>query len=595
MQERSHKSIALSWLGVFCLGLCCLWICGCSDNPEAKKAKQVRRDTVLAVQKSVEDGKYADAQESLESSLENNRPQGLTKDAALLASGNLHLANGRQMQADLNLKALPLRGSVDELDRLLRKSEQLLVEKERIEASLKSDQEEITELQQLLISDDPQSPSLPQQLEQQSAELEERVSKKTSLLKEREQIQSILDQYQADADVLQRQAEQTVGDKRLKLEKEAVEILLKRKEHYITVQEIENEISVLDSEIELIQTRVNGLTQAIEDVQNRIGQIENSPARQALSDQISQISKALNDNTKRMGAITGELQAGLRAYRQTVEQLCTVYEEAIKEFQKVQSSNAKLTAIASSASGYQYAGTACTIFVRAYHNLTDRLEGLIETADESYIPVLQEGLPTQSDLNTAYEQKAFQYFDKAIEAYQKAVESGVSRNEDMKCSLLKSQALVIHSKMKLADQLRQFDLANEAEAALDAVIQAGNELGDCFAQSEVMRVINSGGLDYLPLLPLNMEVFIDGKKQELSAWKNLRVEDQQAAVEENLKQIEQLTATYGQEMAGQLEPLKQEMLAAMESGFTGQTAGSGRPGDPNAPPPSPSFGEPNSM
>ena len=102
---------------------------------------------------------------------------------------------------------------------------------------------------------------------------------------------------------------------------------------------------------------------------------------------------------------------------------------------------------------------------------------------------------------------------------------------------------------------------------MNDLIKQGDELGVCFTQSETMRVVANEGLDYLPSLPLNMEVFVEGKKQELSAWKQLPVSEQEVVVESNIQEIDRLVAQYGQDLAQQLEPLKQEMLSAKELGF----------------------------
>jgi hypothetical protein len=81
-----------------------------------------------------------------------------------------------------------------------------------------------------------------------------------------------------------------------------------------------------------------------------------------------------------------------------------------------------------------------------------------------------------------------------------------------------------------------------------------------------------------------MDAFISGKKQELSEWKRLPITEQEAAVDVNIQRIDSLIAQYGQEAASQLEPLKQEMLAAKERGFKEPA-----PGSSNL------FGEPNSL
>ncbi|MHC4290721.1 MAG: hypothetical protein ACYSTR_00705, partial [Planctomycetota bacterium] len=202
-------------------------------------------------------------------------------------------------------------------------------------------------------------------------------------------------------------------------------------------------------------------------------------------------------------------------------------------------------------------------------------------------------LRIQQDIDTDYANKTFAYFDQSIEAYEKALSviMGLSRNlkspedksrvQEAECSLMKSELLAMHSKMQLADLTEAFDLANSTETTIDELIQKGAELGVCFTQSEVIRIIENEGLNYFPSLPLNMEVFFDGKKQELSAWENLPLDQQEAVIDDSLQEIDELIAKYGEDVASQLEPLKQEMLAAKERGFE-ESAPSSAPDDPNS-------------
>ena len=156
-----------------------------------------------------------------------------------------------------------------------------------------------------------------------------------------------------------------------------------------------------------------------------------------------------------------------------------------------------------------------------------------------------------------------------------------SEINDLKCSLMKSQLLALHSKMQLADLTGASALADATENALKQLIQTGKQMGACFTQSEAVKIVDNG-LHYFPFLPLDMAAFISGKKQELSEWKRLPIAEQEAAVDANLQKIDALAAQYGKEVASQLEPLKQEMLAARKRGFKEPAPGSGMPGDPNS-------------
>ena len=576
MGRRNHKSIIYVLLSGFCL-----WVSGCSDNPEAKAAKEVRSQTALAVQTSVTEKDYDAAQQKVMASLQKNRPQGLTKDAALLASGNLAMVKGQQMQVDLGPKTSQLRTSTNKLEKILRIFEKFILEKERIGMLLAVEDKETAELQKLL-NGNGQTEGLKKQLEQVDAQRQQMLSQKASIQANRERIQAVLDEYQGNADALMRQAELTKGDPRLDLEKQAFAILQQRKDNYIKAQTLENEMAILDGDITLLQVRFDGLSQNVQDIQQRMEAIDTSPTRLALKQQMREIEGTLNGNQQLLGAASDEIASVYKAYHEASEQVCAVYEEAMAEFEKIGSGDAGFAATVRLADSAHYVALARSASISVRKNLSERLQGLLDTADPLFVSAIQSKLPMPLAADADYKKKAFDYFDRSIETYEKAVEQAERMGDDPKCSLLKSKLLALYGKMQLADLTGEFDLADSTETAMDNLIQRGTELGTCFTQSETMRVVTNEGLNYLPSLPLNMEVFIEGKKQEFSAWKRLPVSEQEPAVDTSIQQIDELIAKYGQDAAQQLEPLKQEMLAAKERGFTEMAPSSRGPGEPNS-------------
>lgn len=593
MRRRNHKSFIFMFLLAFCAGGVFLYLTGCSDNPEAKAAKEMRKKTTDAVEMSVGNKEYKNGKEQIQSLLEPNRSKvkGLTKDAALLASGNLALAQGQQMQAELGLKTLQVQQNADALEKTLRDAEQFLIEKEKVESLLKSSDEQVSHLQQLLDGDG-QKEGLRKQLELAESDMQKLSSGKAALEEDQQQTQAILDEHQTNADDLKRQAELASGDQRLKLEQQAYTILQQCKDYYTKVQSIENDLGLLDSDITLGQVRVDGLTQSIQNIQQQIEAIEASQVRVSLKQQIQEIEKNIADGRERLGSLSSTFNTAMSAYREAVNQICTVYDEAVSEFSKVASRDAGFITAVRLADSAHYAAVTNSSLIRTQKYLANRFKTLLDSADEQFRPLLQSQLQLAQEINAEDANKTFAYFDRSIEAYDNALSavSGLSRNlkqedrskaQDAECSLMKSKLLALHSKMQLADLLEEYDLANSTETALNELIQKGTELGVCFTQSEAMNVVEKG-LKYFPSLPLDMEAFAEGKKQELSAWKGLPLEEQEAAVDKNVQQIDELIAKYGDEIAQQLNPLKQEMLAAKERGFKEVGPGGSTPGEPNS-------------
>lgn len=523
---------------------------------------------------SVDQKDYVNAQDLLK----GNRSTGVTRDAALLASGNLALANGRNMQEDLGLKALPLHGGFSRLEKVIRYTEKLLVEKDRIEMLLETDKKEITELRQWLDGND-QNEGLKPQLAQTTKQMDLLLEQKGVVESDKEQTQGVLDDFQNKANNLMRQAELANGDKRLELEEQAFSILLERKEHYIEMQAAENKINVLNDKIALAQVRLDGINRAIEETKQRIDQIINAEPRVTLQKQVEDISSNITSNRQELNTIASELSSGLSNYREFADRICIAYEDAIKKFQQVRSNEINSTATLRAADGAYYAAMACSAFTNVYSDITGRVQMVLDSSDPTLVSALQGKLPSSDGLGSDYNNKMMAYFDQAIEGYETAFQQANQMGNDARCSIAKSQLLAMHSKMQIADKLEAFDVANATETAMNALVEKGNALGTCFTQSEAMRVVNQG-LDYMPSLPLNMDVFLEHKKQELSEWKLLPASEREAAVAENIQQIDELIAKY-EEAETQLAPLKQEMIAARERGFKESETSSGFV-DPNS-------------
>lgn len=579
MRQRNHKFIILCGLAIFGAVLGFVSIAGCSDNPDAKAAKELRNQTSEAVKLSVDKQKYDDAQKLIQGSL-GNRSKGLTKDAAYLAAGNLAMAGGRQLQADLGLKTLPLRGNINELEHILRDTERSLIEKERISKLLELSENEVAELRQLL-NGDTDKEGFDKQFEAVNSQMNQLLEQKASLQESHDEVQAVLDTMQTDADDLIRKAELAEGDQRLKLEKDAFSILQQRKEHYIQVQSIENKMKVLDDDIDLLQVSVNGLVKARQEIQRRIDEILNSPSRTELQSQLSEIDNIIATNLQRLTRISSEIPSGLNACRQDSDKVCDKYQEAISSYQKVKSSDAAFPSILRAADSAYLAALTRSNYIRVHRDISVRLKELFESSDEKLISAIQNKLPSVAPVDAEYKDTMTALFDQAAEAYETAFSRAGSIGQDAKCSIAKSHLLTLHSKLQAAELIEDYSLADSAEAAMNVLIENKTELGACFTQSEAMRVVKYEGLSYLPSLPINLDVFLDDKKRELSAWKLLPLTEQESAIDETLVLLDELVAKYGQPAETQLQPLKQEMLAAKERGFDESLLRSGN-GEPNS-------------
>ena len=588
MRQRNHKSFIYCILAFLASAIVLPLLSGCADDPDNAAAKKVQQTTAEALETAAKDKNYEQAREKIVSSLNRNPAKGLSKDSGRLASGSLWLAQGRQSQSNLDLKTLPIRSTVNSFEKLLRESESLLLEKERIVSLLARGNEEVAELEQLL-NGDGQTAGLKTQLQEAQKELEALQDAKSSAMDEKEKAQAVLDDYQGQADALLRKAELARGDEKLKLEKDSVAILHDRKEYYIQAQAAENKVTALNGQIALSQTIVDGLNQSIQETEDRIDAVSNSQTRAALNQQKSDIEAIIRDNQGRMVSIANDIRVGMDAYKDEVTGICGVFENAIAEFEAVNSRGTEFAATLRLAESCHCAAMACASSVLLATDVSIDLQDLMETADPTITGSMNLQLPIQAAADSDQVQKAMNFFDQAIEAYQKAFDragalsgslASDSRQkvQDAKSSVLKSQLLAVDNKKRLAERLQQYEIVDAMTARENEIVEKGQEFGVSFTQSEAMKLIESG-ISYTPSLPVNLEVFAEDLKKRLSEWKRLPLAQQEAAVSENLQTIEESVNRYGQELANELESLKQEMLAAQQRGF--QDAQPGAANDPN--------------
>lgn len=556
---------------------------GCSDNPDSQAAKEVRKETFEALEKSKQDRNYEEAQKEV--TLFSNKAEGLTRDGALLAVGALALNRGIQEQSDLGFLALPVRSGISELEKLLRRSEELMMEKSSIEKLLASGEKEKADLQKLLESGTDYTPALNPLLADAHSAMDKLMAEKDELDLELQQVQETLDDFQKKADDLLRQAELAKAEQKLTLQQAGYEVLKQRKSYDIQAQDIENKMGVLDSQMELVQGQLDNLSQSIQQIQTRIDEISQSESRQNMAVQGREIEAALAANQQQMTDVAQSVSANLNAYNEKVDAILTIYEEASGELQKIRSGDADFVGLVRRAEIAHQSALASAAQIGLQTEVNERLVDLLQTTEPTLASVVQDKLPIGPQ-DAARTQKTMDFFGTAFENYQQAYEAAGRLGQDAQvaqCSLLKSHMLAISQKMRLADRIGDFDLANQTETALNELIRKGAELGTSFTQSEAMRVIQNEGLNYMPELPLNMEVLAEGLRQRFTAWKRLPINEQEQAVDANLKEIEDLISKYGQDLATHLEPLKQEMVSAKERGFKEPVPGAeAAPGEPNS-------------
>jgi len=579
VRQNDLKSHTIRTLCV-CLAGVVLAVAGCRDNPQDRAAKEVHRQIQSALQHS----DAVAARQQIQSAVTSHRPEGLAYDSAHLVGGNLTFTAGLSDMAELPLATLDVHKAADAIASLLIESQRYLLDKDRVEKKRALQDAEISELT-TLIRGTAEQPGLQARLTAAKDELGELQRQRQVARQEQTAVQAVIDDYQARSEALLKQADLASGDEKLNLQQQAYALRLERTADYVTVQAAENTISIFDDQIALAESRVEALERNLNETQNSIDAIETSLARRLLNEQQAELVQLLSEGQKQINARADAIKEGLASYRQAAEGVVQTFQLAAEQYQKIRAGDARLPATVRQGDSAMYAAITIADRIMFLNETTARLTGTIEAADETLVRGLRERLPLGTDPDDEPIRAMMAFFDQADSAYEEAMSLAqrlADRGREVAVGVLNSRLLALQRQMQMADALAQYELASQTQAKLETLKQQGQaDFGSLFTLSEAARLLDEG-VYFTPVLPVNVELYFESVRQRLTEWEQLPTPEQKAeAVERHLVEIDELIGAYGDEMARLLEPLRQEMLAAMERGFETTTTQRG-PGEPNS-------------
>lgn len=578
MQQRNLKSFYICHLLIIC-SVVALVAAGCRDNPQDRAVKEVREQ----VRSALAETDKAAASQQIQSALAAHRPGGLTQDSANLVAANLTLNQGLSLQAERTRMVRPIQRTVDAISGQLNRSQKLLLEQERTAGILATQDSEIEEFRLLLAGTEDAS-GLEARLEQARQHVNDLQSQRNTLAGELNAIQTVIDDTQARSEELLRQADLQEGQDKFELQKQAYELLLERKDDHVQLQDVENQIRVLDDRIALAESRVETLAEHVRHAEDELEALVTAESRQLLNTQIAEIDETLAGHRNRINTYAETVAAELEAYREMGREVLAFFDQAADKYRQVRPAGSPIAAIRL-ADTLAYAARAFEEQVRFEHTLGLRLADIIDKADESLVDGLRQRVALRTDVDQQQLASIIDLFEQADQAYEAAMSQArrlADRGSEAAADVLLNRLLSLYHKMRLADAVGQYDLASEIHNRIDQLREEGAPFGDRFTRSEVVRLIDQG-LDFAPALPVNVELYFEGIRQEFTAWRQLQDPDQQAeAVEQNLAQMDELVDTYGEQMEELLAPLRREMLEARQRGFEPQPGAPVGVADPNA-------------
>ena len=465
-------------------------VAGCSDDPTHRAERSAQQKTSEALDLYLYKGNDQAARAHLNAAL-SQRASRSSRDAAALAVGNLDWGQACRQSNELELSKGPMQQELAEIQTQIRRIQKLQVQQRRLVQLIESADQEAQELQQVLEGGGVFEMGLQKELAQTKDQLARLEEEKKEWESREAAANSQLTVLQARADEQFRQAKASSGSHQASLEQAGYQILLEKKPFYFDMQEAVNQLELLDSRFELIRLRKDHLEASIVQTEQKIRDLKNSTELAQLRTQRNELAGQLG---KEQGFLRDQLnrfKQDLTQYRLTTEQLVQLLRTALECYEGIQSRDAQPMVLYKKAQIQSLAGSVISSRLLFETSISLSMESMIQAAgkDEAIKGILQEGYLTvaEDQLLTA----AIEYFDQADQIIDQAIAAGralgSAEGKQFVLNATKSRLLNLRAKMKLADSLDRYELAEKVQAALDEQIQKAAELGPGFYPSEKGR------------------------------------------------------------------------------------------------------------
>jgi hypothetical protein len=540
---------------------------GCSDNPDDKALSQLRQQTSETLDQFSRDRNHQTAHDQLKSR-SHGRVSGLSADSAILAAANMQLAVCGQERTDLHFLPPGLNRYTETVNLTLQQLSDNSNQVQNINNMLALSDTEISEMEKW-IGSEPNATSLKGQIVLVRAQEKDLLDKKAILEQEYQQAREMTLDIETRAEEKLRQAQTAAGDTKAQLEKEGFDLKNQKKESYLKTQQAQNEIDLLESQLAIVRPQLKRMEGSLQEAVEKLENLRTAPSRTNLLKQQEELSVQINQQKDLVKKQMSHIVSQLAEYQQKADAIVTSVNEVIEQYQQIKSRQLNPTVNMSLGQAYAMAGSVLASKIQVTADLGWRIEGIFRTY-ETFVP---EGLSSliSSKPDTEIAKKAMEYFDLAAAQYEEAQSSaGQLRGDSQKaaCAALKGQMLVIHSKIRLADRISDFDTAEKTQTLLDQLMEKSKEYGVLFSQS-VTAMLLSKGLDYIPQLPVDSEIVLESIKKDFSGWRALRGSEAETEVERLIKHIDVLQKDYsGNEQITQFLTLeRQAMEEAKAKGF----------------------------
>ncbi|MBN2511535.1 MAG: hypothetical protein JXB18_01230 [Sedimentisphaerales bacterium] len=566
-------------------------LASCKDNPDDAAVTKLQKSTTAALAQYSKDRDVKAAQESLQTALSSTRPTGLTGGSSLFCSAGLMITQAQMDRSALQIQTHTLSQSIEAFNIKLEQLADLTAQSERVQKLLTLSDEEIADLQKW-IGTEQEATSLKGKIVLAQAEVNQLTEKKAALEKEFMDNRDKMLALESQADNLLRQANTASGQQKADLEKSAFDIRDQKKPFTMKAQDAENALGLVHSQLAIMQPHLERLLTDLQAAEVKLRELKASPARENLRVQQQELAREVEAGSKALADQKNLLTGQINEFLKKTDAVIAAVEQAIEQFKQINARQLEPNLSMSLGNAYALLGSLYAQKVNYTSDMGTRLESILQT----YQSIVPEGItsPVASAPDTELAKKGLEAYDLARKAFDDALAASSqlrTGSKEAELAAIKGQMLTLKNKSKLADRLGDFDTAEKADAELEQLMQKAKEYGMMFNQSATAMLLTKG-LDYIPTLPVDTAMILEGIKKEFTNWRRLRGPAQEEEVTKLLARITDLKSEYAgdDQIIPYLDQEQKDMEEQKAKGFT-EEAAAAEPNslDAGAPPMNPVF------
>lgn len=591
-----------------------LLLSGCSEKPERKAAKEVRKSADKA-RKVISDGRvaarrimredslaaaansdiediarksqeeFSKAQKLIGESFEtarieiensirkNTRQAGLLVTPALVISGNNLFSQALFQQSSLAAFGTPIDSLINDISNKVLAIGDLATSAVLREKLIKANEKELNGLRAVLDQGTDSYPGLKKQLKTEQKKLVAIDRKLQGLEAAAKKAEAMANKIEKSAAKKLRAAEGLSGDEKLTLQNEAYDLRLSKQEYSMKLQSANDEIAVFESQVSIIAPMISKLVNDIKSVEKTINDTIHLNGNAKLLADIREIKSKSNEHATSIQQSLGGINSALMGYLASMDGVTALLDQAMEQYKSVKSNSGREMAKSRLAACLLWKASVYAESMRLQKNLTFRVKSVMATADSAMADKLGLVVEKVSTAADEYGAKSLENYDLAIAEYE-----NVSGSGEFDCAVRKSQILALYGKIALAEFLGDTAMSDEeidkAYAIADATAEKAEELiekaKECdplFAKSITVRLVG-GEIDYTPKLRVDLAGYYEEIRKDFQSWNKLKGGDKETEVNRLLAVLQGMMPAEDMEAFEKvLGPELEQLKAAKKKGF----------------------------